>query len=368
MQGRLRHGLTVAALTLLIIALSFVLLRELTLILRPLFLAALVCYLIFPLHRWFVKRRVPPLISVVLIVGAVLVSVYFTGQMVYTGVRALGVELPDYVRAIEDYANQAMDRMRARFEFAKPDEEPEVEPAPVDVPPAPPAKPIEPEPPRLKLVTTEQLVGMLRGTLNGFVDLFTGALIVMFYAIFLVAEASGFERRVRGAFGDVRGTRILDVTRTINAAIGEYIVVKTFISALVGLISAAMIAMMGVKYALLWGIVTFLANFVPYIGSIFAAALPVAMAIAQFGMGWQPLVLAILLFGAQQTTGSYLEPRLLGRRLGISPLMILLSLGFWGLLWGVPGMLLAAPIVVTMKIILENIGPTKPIARMISNV
>lgn len=74
------------------------LLRELTLILRPLFLAALVCYLIFPLHRWLVKRRVPPLISVVLIVGAVLVSVYFTGQMVYTGVRALGVELPDYVR------------------------------------------------------------------------------------------------------------------------------------------------------------------------------------------------------------------------------------------------------------------------------
>ncbi|MCA9242975.1 MAG: AI-2E family transporter [Phycisphaerales bacterium] len=366
LQGRLRHGLSLAALSLLIMALSFVMLRELTLILRPLFLAALVCYLIFPVHRWLVRHRVPSPVSVVMIVGAVLVSVYFTGQMMYGGVRAVGAELPDYVRAIEDYANQAMDRFRARFEFTHSAEaEPADEGDPVG--PAATATP-EVEPPRLKLVTTDQLVTMLRGTLNGFVDLFTGALIVLFYAIFLVAEASGFERRVRGAFGDERGARILEVTRTINAAIGEYIVVKTFISALVGVISGVFIALMGVKYALLWGLVTFLANFVPYLGSIFAAALPVAMAIAQFGMGWQPLVLAILLFGAQQTTGSYLEPRLLGRRLGISPLMILLSLGFWGLLWGVPGMLLAAPIVVTLKIILENIAPTRPIARMISNV
>ncbi len=121
------------------------------------------------------------------------------------------------------------------------------------------------------------------------------------------------------------------------------------------------------EYAVLWGILTFFANFVPYIGSMFAVALPILMAYVQFDSLILPITLLIILTTGQMVVGYLIEPRMIGRKLGVSPLMILLSLAFWGLLWGVPGMVLSAPLIVTVKIVLENIEQTRPIAMMMSS-
>jgi len=99
-----------------------------------------------------------------------------------------------------------------------------------------------------------------------------------------------------------------------------------------------------------------------------AVILPVLMNFALAGPDASLLIMLALLIGAQVMVGSFLEPRMIGRKLGISPLIILLALAFWGMLWGIPGMVLSAPLMVTTKIVLENIEPTRPVARLMSDV
>jgi predicted PurR-regulated permease PerM len=95
--------------------------------------------------------------------------------------------------------------------------------------------------------------------------------------------------------------------------------------------------------------------------------LPIVLSFLQFDDVWKPIVVAIALVGIQQGIGTWLEPRLAGHRLDVSPLLIVLSLAFWWTIWGVPGAILAVPLLVIVKIILDNIPETKPIATLISN-
>jgi len=113
-------------------------------------------------------------------------------------------------------------------------------------------------------------------------------------------------------------------------------VIKTFVSALTGLLTTIVLLLFGVKYAFVWGLLAFLANFVPYLGSSVAVLFPVAMSLVQFGFAWPSAVIAVVLTGIQQVLGNFLEPRLLGRELGISPLLEVLTLAFGGLCRGSP--------------------------------
>jgi predicted PurR-regulated permease PerM len=113
---------------------------------------------------------------------------------------------------------------------------------------------------------------------------------------------------------------------------------------------------------------TFFFNFIPYVGSIVAVLLPIGLSFVQFDNIWLSFLLAAILFGLQQWTGNWLEPIMFGRRLDLSPVLILLGLVFWGSLWGIVGMVLSVPFLTSLRIVLENIEETRPIAKMISNV
>lgn len=384
---RLRHGLTVAALSLLILVLLYVILREMSQILRPLFVATFLCYLIVPIHHWLVRRRIPSLVAYIIIVSALILGMYMSGRLIYAGVSQFTTELQSNVSKLESIASDLGDRWRAQWEKLTSilptrrddDESATSQPATASQPTGQPAvgEPVEtgPSPPHRgwELVTVDQINAWTRSNLATFLGTFlsfvTGALVVAFYMVFLLIEQAGFSRRLQNAFGRQRAEYAMTVVHKINIAVARYITVKTFVSALIGVISGFILLMFNVKYAILWGVLTFFANFVPYIGSMFAVALPIALSFIQFHSDPQvPAIIAILLIVAQQLTGSFLEPRLLGERLGISPIMILLSLAFWGYLWGVPGMLLSSPLVVSIKIILENIPQTRPIAALIANV
>jgi predicted PurR-regulated permease PerM len=119
----------------------------------------------------------------------------------------------------------------------------------------------------------------------------------------------------------------------------------------------------------MWGVLIFLFNFIPYIGSLVAVSLPIVLSILQYAEEepWKPLLIALLLLVVQRVVDNWVEPRLTGHKLGVSPLIVLLSLAFWAWLWGIVGMILAVPLTVISKIILENIRETKPLATLISN-
>lgn len=122
----------------------------------------------------------------------------------------------------------------------------------------------------------------------------------------------------------------------------------------------------GVDYAEFWALIIFLLNYIPTIGSMLAVLFPSMLAIVQFGTVLHPVLTLCLLGGVQFAIGNLIEPRLMGRSLNLSPLVIMLALTFWGAIWGITGMLLCVPITVILMIIFSEFKQTRPIAIMLS--
>src|SRR5262249_33266702 len=153
----------------------------------------------------------------------------------------------------------------------------------------------------------------------------------------------------------------------INHSITRYLAVKTFGGTLAAVLSFMVLAAYGVDFVLFWAFLLVLLNYIPYLGSLVAVSLPIAQSFLQLDSFGTAIITAVLLVAIQQLVGNFLEPRMAGRQLGVSPLLILLSLSFWGIVWGVVGMILAVPLLVVIKAVLENIEATKPVATLMSN-
>jgi len=185
--------------------------------------------------------------------------------------------------------------------------------------------------------------------------------------IFLLLEQKFFLQKIdKLQLSSERKDHLNIIFTKINDAAGSYIAIKTFASVLTAVLSYAVLITVGVDFALFWAFVIFLLNYIPTIGSIVATAFPALLTLVQFD-GFSPFL--IVLFGVlaiQVAIGSFLEPRLLGNTLNISPLVVILALALWGLLWGVVGMLLCVPITIIMIIIFAQFPTTRPIAVFLS--
>lgn len=188
---------------------------------------------------------------------------------------------------------------------------------------------------------------------NGFVVLLT--------VIFMLLESQHFTEKL--AYIDGSQKR-LDSIQEIFAQIQNYMVLKAIISLLTAAIIWAALSIVGTEYAFLWAVIAFLFNFIPNIGSIIAALPALLITLVQLG----PIstgVVAIIYLGVNIVVGSVIEPRVMGRGLGLSTLVVFLSLLFWGWLLGVVGMLLSIPLTIMVKIILNTNINTRSIAVML---
>jgi predicted PurR-regulated permease PerM len=138
-----------------------------------------------------------------------------------------------------------------------------------------------------------------------------------------------------------------------------YLNTKSLVSLITAVLSLIVFKIFGLDFAIIWAFLIFVFNFIPNFGSIVASILPITIALIQFDSILNVLWLGILIMGIQFAIGNILEPRLMGRSLNLSPLMVILSLIFWGWIWGIAGMLLAVPILGTITIIFENIDSLK---------
>ncbi|MFN3152187.1 AI-2E family transporter [Bremerella sp.] len=154
----------------------------------------------------------------------------------------------------------------------------------------------------------------------------------------------------------------------IDRNVRKYIATKFFISAITGLLVWGCLAMLGMQFASMFGLIAFCLNFIPSIGSIIATLLPIPIAIVQFDSALM-ITLAIVLPGAvQMTMGNVIEPKIMGDGLQLHPATILLALAFFGMIWGPVGMLLAAPITASVRIVLMRFKTTQPIGRLMAGV
>lgn len=201
-----------------------------------------------------------------------------------------------------------------------------------------------------------QYVGILARELGG---VFGNAMVIILTLVFMLLEASRFPAKLDSILSDTHFARGHVDEIVIN--IRRYMAIKTATSAVTGILAAIALKLLGVDYAALWGLIAFLFNFVPSIGSIIAAIPAVLLALVQFGVG-QAAGVAIVYIVINVLIGNVIEPRIMGQGLGLSTLIVFLSLVFWGWVLGPVGMLLSAPLTMIVKIILADYEDTRWIA------
>lgn len=191
--------------------------------------------------------------------------------------------------------------------------------------------------------------------------------LILIYMSFLFIEQKHFQSKLtallrsRSSVEDVNG-----IIARIRDDIQKYIGIKVFTSAMTGTLSYIFLRIVDVDFAGVWGLLIFLLNFIPTIGSIVATIFPAVIALAQ-SEGYSLFLLVLAGIGILQICiGNVLEPRLMGSRFNLSPIVILLNLALWGFIWGIPGMFLCVPILIIVTIILSYFPATRPIAIMLS--
>ncbi|MEX0619087.1 MAG: AI-2E family transporter [Pseudohongiellaceae bacterium] len=201
-----------------------------------------------------------------------------------------------------------------------------------------------------------------------FTSLLASGGIILIYIAFLMIEQGNFDKKISALVGNPeREKKVRRIISRIRDDIQKYISIKIFTSTLTGLLSYAFLLAVGVDFAGVWGLLIFLLNFIPTIGSIIATIFPAAIALAQS----DGLTLFFLVLGGigalQVAIGNFLEPKLMGSSLNLSPIIILLNLALWGNIWGVAGMFLCVPLLIITTIVLAHFPQTRAIAVLLSS-
>jgi predicted PurR-regulated permease PerM len=202
---------------------------------------------------------------------------------------------------------------------------------------------------------------------NFFFQFIRNAVLIVLFMAFILTEASTFKEKLEAALED-RSDRIDRMGHDIMNQVSRYLAAKFFISVANGLVVAIPLYFVGLEFAVIWGILQFVLNFIPTLGSIAAGVIVSLFALIQFWPEPGPIILVILIMlGANMIIGNILDPKIIGEHVGISPLMVLVSLMVWGFIWGFAGMVVAVPMMVIIKIVCENIPILAPVSILIGS-
>jgi AI-2 transport protein TqsA len=295
-------------------------------LLVPLALAAFLTVTSMPLLTWLRSMRVPSLFAVPLVLLLIVALLAAIGFIATNSILEIREAVPAYVdRFGEIYASAVGWLVEHR----------------VMVPGA--VEEVLFGPTRLMNLVT----WLLRG-LAGFMQM---AFLVALITLFLLAEASGVPRKVRALPGQADA----DLHRygLIMAEVQRYLAIKTLTSLSTGVMIGLFAVIIGLDFPLFWGLTAFLLNYIPTIGSLVAAVPAVLLALVQLGPGGA-LLTGVGYLSVNTVIGSLIEPAVMGRGLGLSPFVVLVTLLFWGFVWGPVGMLLSLPLTMVFKILLEN--------------
>lgn len=341
-----KFNVTEAASWLLVIILATFILRTLNFLFIPLCFAILFCYALgIPLD--FLKRfHLPGFVRIILVVGVVLLLIFILGKLVVLNVADFQARLPEYEEKFWDYANILL----SRFDISREQANEAIQSF------------------FSKIKQNQFSFGSLVKSFSGSFFSFLGNLMwVLLFMAFILAERESFTRRLISQLGPDDSGPILESIDKINRSVQHYLGLKTLISFLTGALVTIVLGVAGVDFALLWGVLTFVLNFIPTIGSIVAILPPITITLFQSGSIGKTLIITVLLMSIQFTVGNVLEPKMMGKGLNLSPLVVLFSLIFWGWLWGIPGMLLSVPLTAAIRIAMEQIDATKTVAVLISS-
>jgi AI-2 transport protein TqsA len=301
-------------------------LRAAQTIVAPLMVSIFVAITLSPVVLWLTRHRIPSIVSVLIVVVGIGVIGVGTGILIGTSVNLFTKNLPFYELRLKSEA-AALLHFADKLGIAIPE------------------KGI------LGMIDPGAALSFAANLLRGFGNLLAKAFLILLIAVFMLLEVSEIPSRLRKAFG--RPEAEFGWFGHFTENLRRYLAIKTWVSLATGLCVAGWLWILGVDFPLLWGLLAFLLNYIPNIGSIIAAVPPFLLSIIQMGWG-SSLLLAIGYLAINVIFGTIVEPRFLGRGLGLSTLIVFLSLLFWGWVLGTIGLFLSVPLTMTAIIALKS--------------
>jgi len=337
-----QRGIATAA-WLLVFVLTLVLIREGKDLFIPVVIALIGVYLIKVLARWIgmlsvAGRRLPQAAAMVVAFLAVIALSYVLFSIIADNAMRVADSVPKYQGRLT--AIQAEIFAAAGFE----------------------------QPPALRdFLRGIDVPGLVAQIATNLAALLKTTTLILIFAIFILIETRFIPAKIAALFPDpARRQRVDALLGRIDIDIQTYFGVKTAVSLATAVLSYVVMRFVGLDFAEFWALTVFILNYIPTVGSIVATALPALLALVQFE-SWSPFFIVVIgITLIQQFMGNLLEPNLMGLTLNLSPLVVVMSLILWGLIWGVVGMFLCVPITVITVIVLANFPGTRWIAILLS--
>jgi len=207
---------------------------------------------------------------------------------------------------------------------------------------------------------------LLSSSFSSFAIFFGNLLLIIIILTFMLAGRNTFMNRITLAYSQGRAETISQLLRSIESKISLYLMIKTFISASTAILCTIVMLLFDLDLAIFFGFLIFMLNFIPNLGSIIASLSPILMAFLQFGFSPRFVLMTLSIMTIQFVIGNVIEPRVTGIGLNISPVVIIFSLLLWGWLWGIVGMILAAPLTSVMEIVFTHFEKTRPLATLMN--
>ena len=304
---------------------------------------SLFCFLLFnPLLNKMEKVKIPRWMGIVIVMLLLLVILLLAGWFFFFSVDLLVKRLPMYIRrfSIIDLWLADLLNLESGTSFLS----------------------------YLNFDWTGLIVSSLSQVSSKAINIISKAFLVYIFVLFLVLERQSLIPKLKVAMPSRKGMRLAVLFERVNRQISKYLLLKALISVGTGVLFYLAGLATGLDFALMWGVLAFVFNFIPSIGSIVITALTIIMAILQFFPNWPNILyVAVLMTSIQMVLGNILDPRIQGVQLNLSPFIILVSLSFWGFIWGIAGMFLAVPLTSIIQILCANVKGLQNVAVMLGS-
>lgn len=306
-------------------------------ILTPFLLSLFIAVIATPPMFFLQRRGVPAGIAMVVVLAGIMVVGFMLITLVGNSVNDLVSQLPEYQERFKTYTSGFVAYMsRWGIEIS------------IDM--------------VSQVMDPGKILGLFAKTLSGVGGVLTNTVLILFTVVFLLMEAADFPSKLRQALK--RPEDNWPRFQRFSDDLQRYLAIKATVSTVTAVLVVIPLALMGLDYPALWAVSMFFLNFVPNIGPIIAAVPAVLLALVQLGP-LEALMVAVVYLAANTLMGNIVEPRFMGRRLGLSTLIVFLSLVFWGWVLGPIGMLLSVPLTMAAKIALDSNEETRGLAVML---
>ncbi|MBN2651028.1 MAG: AI-2E family transporter [Spirochaetales bacterium] len=328
------------SITLITIVVVSVVFKYASAIFLPLIVAVLLSYIFSPVVKVFEKIKIPRLIAILLVLLLFAGIITLIGNFLYLSIESFAKKFDKYQQTFVMLFNDLSEKSIVLLEKMNIDVEDNEVFSLRAV---------------LESINWKNSISNITAKFATFASSFS---VVMLFLVFLLLEKPLLKKKLFMIYSGEKRERALKVFNDINDQVVKYLGLKFVVSFATGIISYLLLALIGLDFAGLWGFLAFLLNFIPSIGSLFVIIIVTFMGLVQFGAvgDWGRFVaVAVAINGTQFIIGNFIDPRLQGQKLNLSPIIILFSLFFWGWIWGVVGMFLAVPLMVIIKIVIETI-------------